>query len=79
MMTRTAPDSVKKRDGSIVPFDASKIEHAIQRAAFDVLGRQERADDIARRVKALVVDGLAPRTRARSPGWRRFRTPSRPP
>ena len=50
MMTRTAPDSVKKRDGSIVPFDASKIEHALRRAALDVLDREDRADEIARRV-----------------------------
>lgn len=68
MMTRTTPDSVKKREGAIVPFDASKIEHAIRRAAFDVLGRQERADAIARRVKDLVIARLAPLYQGKIPG-----------
>jgi ribonucleoside-diphosphate reductase alpha chain len=68
MITRTAPDSVKKRDGSTVPFDASKIEHALARAAFDVLGRQDRADEIARRMKALVIDRLAQVYQGKTPG-----------
>ena len=68
MMTRTTPDSVKKRDGAIVPFDASKIEHAIRRAAFDVLGRQDRADAIARRVTDRVIARLAPLYKGKIPG-----------
>ena len=68
MMTSTAPDSVKKRDGAIVPFEASKIEHAIRRAAFDVLGRQDRADAIARRVKDLVIDRLVSLYKGKIPG-----------
>ena len=44
MATTTTPDSVRKRDGSIVPFDDSKIENALRRAAFDVLGRRRQVD-----------------------------------
>jgi len=68
MMTRTMPESVKKRDGSIVAFDEAKIEHAIQRAAFDVRQDRTQADEIARRVKALVVARLARTFRGRTPG-----------
>jgi len=68
MVTRTAPDSVRKRDGSIVPFDEGKVRHAIQRAAFDVLNHQERADSIARRVKGLVMDRLARACKGTIPG-----------
>ncbi|MCX5647399.1 MAG: adenosylcobalamin-dependent ribonucleoside-diphosphate reductase [Phycisphaerae bacterium] len=68
MMTRTTPDSVKKRDGAIVPFDGLKIEHAIRRAAFDVRCRQDHADAIARRVKDLVIDRLAPLYQNKIPG-----------
>ncbi len=68
MKTRMTPDSVKKRDGSIVPFDVAKIEHALARAALDVLGRPDRADEIARRVTALVMERLAQTYTGRIPG-----------
>jgi len=68
MRTRTVPDSVKKRDGAIVPFDDSKIEHAIRRAALDVLHREDRADEIARRVRTLVTDRLAQAYQDKIPG-----------
>ena len=68
MMTKTVPDSVKKRDGSVVPFDASKIEHALRRAALDVLHREDRAAEIARRVTTLVQDDLARSYRGKIPG-----------
>ncbi|MCL5280967.1 MAG: adenosylcobalamin-dependent ribonucleoside-diphosphate reductase [Planctomycetes bacterium] len=68
MTPKTAPDSIKKRDGSIVPFDDSKIERAIQRAALEVLQDPRRADEIARRVGALVVDGLGRAYPGKIPG-----------
>jgi ribonucleoside-diphosphate reductase alpha chain len=68
MTQKTAPDGVKKRDGSIVPFDDAKIERAIQRAALEVLQDPRRADDIARRVGALVVDGLGRAYQRKIPG-----------
>jgi ribonucleoside-diphosphate reductase alpha chain len=57
--TATIPGEVRKRDGSIVAFDESKIEHAIQRAALEVLQDERQADDIARQVTEAVVATLA--------------------
>ena len=49
---------VKKRDNSIVDFDAAKIERAIQRAAIEVLQDRRRADGIARRMAQIVAETL---------------------
>jgi ribonucleoside-diphosphate reductase alpha chain len=51
-----------------VTFDESKIAHAIQRAAFEVLQDREQADRIARRVTEVVVGNLARDYRGRTPG-----------
>ena len=59
---------VRKRDGSIVEFDASKIERAIQRAAVEVLQDRRRADGIARRVTQIVVENLAGQYKGKTPG-----------
>jgi len=59
MATQTIPEKVKKRDGSIVAFDASKIERAIGRAAMEVLQDDKRAQGVARRVTEVVVESLA--------------------
>lgn len=68
MMTRDMPEKVRKRDGSVVAFDASKIEHAIQRAASEVLQDEGRAHSIARRVKDIVLQDLAGERRGGIPG-----------
>jgi len=68
MITRATPDSVRKRDGSIVPFDASKIENALRHAAFDTLNDKERAGEIARRLKTVVVDHLTRAYQGKIPG-----------
>lgn len=67
-MTRLAIKAVRKRDGSIVDFDASKIERAIQRAAMETLQDRDRADGIARRVTQLVVGRLLGRYKGKTPG-----------
>ncbi len=67
-MTRTAIKTVGKRDGSIVEFDASKIERAIQRAAMETLQDRRRADAIARRMTQLVVEKLAGQYEGETPG-----------
>ncbi len=59
MIVATMPERVRKRDGSIVAFDEAKIEHAIQRAAFDVRHDEQQAGAVARRTKAMVGDRLA--------------------
>lgn len=63
-----AIERVRKRDGSIVEFDASKIERAIQRAALEVLQDPTRADDIARRVTQVVLGTLARQYKGKTPG-----------
>ncbi len=59
---------VKKRDNSIVDFDASKIERAIQRAAVEALQDRRRADGIARRMAEIVTENLAKRFAGKIPG-----------
>ncbi len=68
MATKAAPEKVRKRDSSVVAFDASKIEHAVQRAAFEVLQDEKAADRVARRVTEIVVANLARNYAARMPG-----------
>ena len=68
MATKVTPEKVRKRDGSVVAFDESKIEHAIQRAAFEVLQDEEQAGRIARRVTGIVVENLARDYKGRIPG-----------
>lgn len=58
MAPRETLERVEKRDGSVVSFDESKIEHAIQRAAMEVLNDPGRAKRIARHVKDIVIASL---------------------
>ncbi|MEN6425437.1 MAG: adenosylcobalamin-dependent ribonucleoside-diphosphate reductase [Phycisphaerales bacterium] len=67
-MMRSAIRAVRKRDGSIVGFDASKIERAIQRAAMETLQDRKRAEGIARCVTQRVVEHLVGRYKGRTPG-----------
>lgn len=55
------PKGVKKRDGRVVAFDASKIRDAIRRASLEVLQDQKSADDVAAQATRVVVDYLAQR------------------
>ena len=48
--------SIKKRDGRVVPFDPSKIEHAIAHC-FMGSGSQ-KSDETAQELAALVVSQL---------------------
>src|SRR5579875_3633623 len=52
------PKELRTRDGRIVPFDESRIEAAVARAAREV-GRSD--DGLARRVAGIVTDELAAR------------------
>jgi len=67
MATQTVPEKVRKRDGSIVGFDASKIERAIGRAALEVLQDESRAQVVARRVTEAVVERLAEQYGGKTP------------
>jgi ribonucleoside-diphosphate reductase alpha chain len=63
----TVPAKVKKRDGSIVRFDRSKIQNAVQRAALEVLGEKRKAQSIARRVTEGVVERLCRQYKGKIP------------
>ena len=68
MTTRSTIAQVRKRDGALVDFDASKIERAIQRAAVEVLPEPRRAEGLARRVTQMVTENLARHFQGRTPG-----------
>lgn len=55
----TLPRQIKKRDGSIVPFDRRKIEQAIQRAAYAVLREEPKSTKIGFSVTDVVVQKAA--------------------
>ncbi len=61
------PSSVKKRDGSIVAFDAEKIRYAVERAAFEVRQDKKAAAAIAAQVTAAVLNTLAAQDKGRVP------------
>jgi ribonucleoside-diphosphate reductase alpha chain len=58
MTTRPLPRSVKKRDGSIVPFDGEKIRYAVERAAFEVQQNKAAAAAVAAQTAAAVSKQL---------------------
>jgi ribonucleoside-diphosphate reductase alpha chain len=66
--TSTTPGTVRKRDGTIVDFDDSKIERAIQRAAAEVLQDRRRAEEIAKRVTRVVLGNLSTQYKGKTPG-----------
>jgi len=61
------PSNVKKRDGSIVRFDAEKIRYAVERAAFEVQQDKKAAAAVAAQVTAAVLKQLAGQYRGRVP------------
>jgi len=67
MTIRSTIAQVRKRDGALVDFDASKIERAVQRAGLEVLQDPRRAEDVAGRVTQKVTEELARRFQGRTP------------
>ena len=59
MKSRPIPQRVQKRDGALVPFAPEKIQHAIYRAALEVLQDSAQAGKIAKRLVDGVVQKLA--------------------
>jgi len=53
------PGKIRKRDGSVVPFDRKKIERAIQRAANEILQDEPRSIRIASTVTERIIRGIA--------------------
>ena len=58
MNKRASPQRVQKRDGSVVTFDPEKIQHAIFRAAFEVLQDKNKASTVAERFTGIVIQKL---------------------
>ncbi len=58
---------VSKRDGTFVPFDQKRIEEAIYKAAFEVLGIEKQARAIAHSVTHQVVQKLQSTVKDRIP------------
>jgi len=63
----TTPTKVKKRDGSIVKFDKTKIKNAVEKAALEVLGQREKARTVSRRVTEVVVKRLSQQYKGKIP------------
>jgi ribonucleoside-diphosphate reductase alpha chain len=61
------PEKIRKRDGSIVPFEKAKIVNAIYRAAMDVLSAHRKADDISSSVADIVVNSISEKFEDRIP------------
>jgi len=57
------PKQIKKRDGSLAPFDSEKIEQAIRGAAYEILQSKDRAALVAQRVAGRVLEKLSERYR----------------
>ncbi len=62
-----SPKKVRKRDGSEVKFRKEKITHAIEGAAFEVLGSRARARSIAVYVSDIIVERLAALYKVKAP------------
>jgi len=68
-MNRTAlPQQIRKRDGTLAPFNSEKIEQAIHGAAYEILQDKDRAARVAQRVASRVLEKLSERDRAKIPG-----------
>ena len=62
-----SPTKVKKRDGSIVKFDGTKIKNAVEKAALEVLGQREKARTVSLRVTEVVVKRLSQQYKGKIP------------
>jgi ribonucleoside-diphosphate reductase alpha chain len=61
------PDKIRKRDGSLVDFDQSKIKTAVFRAALEAEKDEERSKEIAETVAGKVVSQVASFCKERVP------------
>src|SRR5512147_2658789 len=55
----TLPRKIRKRDGSVVPFEKEKIRYAIERAAFEVLQDRLRSITVSDVVTQTVLADAA--------------------
>jgi len=62
------PRKIRKRDGSLVAFDASRIRQAVKKASLEVLGDDRQAESIAGAVTNLVVQKIQETFKTTPPG-----------
>jgi len=67
MAKKLTPTKVRKRDGSIVKFNAAKIQDAVQKAALEVLGEKQKARTVSRRITQAVVKRISQHYKGRIP------------
>ena len=64
----TLPRKIRKRDGTVVPFEKEKIRYAIERAAFEVLQDRLRSIAVAETVTDTVLADVSRLYRKATPG-----------
>lgn len=52
------PDQVRKREGTLVPFDPNRIEEAVRKAAWEVLKDEDRYKIIASSISDAVIQRI---------------------
>ncbi|HBG27179.1 MAG: ribonucleoside-diphosphate reductase, adenosylcobalamin-dependent [Planctomycetes bacterium GWF2_41_51] len=62
------PEKIRKRNGSIINFDSSKIKAAIAGAAFDTVGSDKESKAIAAKITELVLNRLSRNFKRQIPG-----------
>ncbi|MCU0532207.1 MAG: adenosylcobalamin-dependent ribonucleoside-diphosphate reductase [Syntrophales bacterium] len=62
------PRKIKKRDGSVVPFEKEKIRYAVERAAFEVLQDRLRSIAVSETVTDAVLADVSRLSRKAPPG-----------
>ncbi len=62
------PRKIRKRDGSVVPFEKEKIRYAVERAAFEVLQDRLRSIAVSETVTDTVLADVSRRYRKETPG-----------
>jgi len=67
MAKELTPAKVRKRDGSIVKFNKAKIQDAVRKAALEVLGQEQKAGTVSRRVTEVVVGRISQQYKGRIP------------
>jgi len=64
----TLPRKIKKRDGTVVPFEKEKIRYAVERAAFEVLQDRLRSIAVSETVTDTVLADVSRLYRKATPG-----------
>jgi len=67
MPKQPLPKKIRKRDGSLIPFNKSKIADAIRKAALEVVQDYDKAKTISGKVTPVVLDKIRTRFKNKPP------------